>query len=92
MPKIVQIIPCTGWFYAADSLDPSSSGVFEPVAAWALREDGTVVGLLNDGRDSNMVGGAFLTPPVAQDKGDPIGEYLHESQLDERQMIWAGLK
>lgn len=91
MPKIVQITPCTGWFYAADINHPSSSGVFEPVAAWALLDDGSVVGLLNDGRDSSQVGGAFLAPPIPQD-GDPFGEYLHESQLDEQQMIWARLK
>ncbi|WP_139207441.1 hypothetical protein [Phytopseudomonas flavescens] len=91
MPKIVQITPCTGWFYVADTSDPRSCGVFEPVAAWALLDDGSVVGLMNDGRDSNQVGGAFLTPPVAQDEGDPLGDYLHESQLDELQLIAARL-
>ena len=92
MSKIVQITPCTGWFYVADSSDPRSGGVFEPVAAWALREDGSVVGLINDGRDSNQIGGAYLVPATAQDACDPIGEYLHESQLDDLQEIAAGLK
>jgi hypothetical protein len=91
MPKIVQITPCSGWFYVADSNHPSCSGVFEPVAAWALLDDGSVVGLLNDGHDSNQVGGAFLKPPESED-GDPLGDYLHESQLDDFQRIAARLK
>lgn len=85
MPNIVQITPCNDWFYYADCND---SHVFEPVAAWALLSDGSVVGLINDFLEASATGGAKLVPASAN--GELIGEYLHANQLNDMQKGWVG--
>lgn len=71
---ITQITPATDWFYEIDS------NQVIPVAAWALYDDGEVVGLVSDGETTSNTGHRRLSRP----KGGS-GEYIHLLQLNTAQ-------
>jgi hypothetical protein len=66
-PKIVQIASCSGWSYRFRNLHEDL--VTQDIAAWALLEDGSVVGLV-----ANPFGGAsdatvprLVTAPIGKE-------------------------
>jgi hypothetical protein len=67
---ITQITTASDWFYEIDS------DHVIPVAAWALHDDGEVVGLVSDGETTSKTGHRRLSRPKAG-----TGEYIHILQL-----------
>lgn len=79
LKKIIQISPCTDWFFVAD---PESGGeIAEPVAAWGLLTNGTVIGLINDFNSPSGGTAPQLVPAISQDENDYPGDFVHRSQL-----------
>lgn len=86
--QILQITPCEDWFFVCS---PSDGGeVVERVAAWALRADGTVVGLVNNFRNQAPGSTAELVPASANDDDEP-GQYTHLNDLTIGERVTAGL-
>ena len=71
-----QIIPATDWYFRHDNVSgvAGKSTVYQ-LAAWALKENGEVVGLVTV-RDDNGRPKLVTPPPVP-------GDYLHKEQLTE---------
>ncbi len=69
-----QIIPATDWYFRHDNVSgvAGKSTVYQ-LAAWALKENGEVVGLVTV-RDDNGRPKLVTPPPVP-------GDYLHKEQL-----------
>jgi hypothetical protein len=68
--KISQITPCSGWNYIHKDSDTGKLYI-HPVAAWALLENGEVVGLVSGNtKDSSTPGkvASLVQPP-------PVGGY-----------------
>lgn len=80
--KYVTIIPATDWFFVHENLHPTNFAKFTAnrLAAFALCEDGTVVGLLPVVALPNAltVNAKLIEPPPIK------GEYLHLSQIQLR--------
>lgn len=77
-----QIIPCDGWFYAGDS--EGVGDVLIRVAAWALTDEGRVIGLI-PGRDDPK---DRLGTPVLEEPSDFPGTYIYYDNLTlEQQLI-----
>ncbi len=85
MSTIVQITPCTDWFYLIQDQHTSEWKV-RPIAAWGLTSAGEVLGMLPvDGiRDSASPEYPHLKP--APNSG---GRFVHISMLSERQLTAA---
>lgn len=77
--KTQQIIPCSGWCYTTGDSTNGKLHVWD-VAAWALMDDGKVVGLIPASDATNERNIACLTPPP------PIGGtyFLKHSEDDPR--------
>lgn len=70
MGSTKQISPCSDWFYVG----PADDIIFE-VAAWALHDNGEVVGLISAGATNDNNIARLVTPP-------PVGgTYVHLSAL-----------
>jgi hypothetical protein len=72
------IIPSTDWFFVQKEL-PSGPNVMR-VAAWALTEEGEVIGLLGPIAPWQKDPHARLVPPPPVE-----GTYLHLSQLTDKE-------
>ncbi|WP_039061721.1 MULTISPECIES: hypothetical protein [Enterobacteriaceae] len=77
-----QIIPATDWYFRHDNVSgvAGKSTVYQ-LAAWALKENGEVVGLVTV-RDDNGHPKLVTPPPVPSD-------YLHKEQLTDDEKEWA---
>ncbi|ELU3374160.1 methionyl-tRNA formyltransferase [Escherichia coli] len=77
-----QIIPATDWYFRHDNVSgvAGKSTVYQ-LAAWALKENGEVVGLVTV-RDDNGRPKLVTPPPVP-------GDYLHNEQLTDDEKEWA---
>lgn len=77
-----QIIPATDWYFRHDNVSgvAGKSTVYQ-LAAWALKENGEVVGLVTV-RDDNGRPKLVTPPPVS-------GDYLHKEQLTDDEKEWA---
>ncbi|EBS0579461.1 methionyl-tRNA formyltransferase [Salmonella enterica subsp. enterica serovar Enteritidis] len=77
-----QIIPATDWYFRHDNVSgvAGKSTVYQ-LAAWALKENGEVVGLVTV-RDDNGRPELVTPPPVP-------GDYLHKEQLTDDEKEWA---
>ncbi|EBW9252706.1 TPA: methionyl-tRNA formyltransferase [Salmonella enterica subsp. enterica serovar Enteritidis] len=77
-----QIIPATDWYFRHDNVSgvAGKSTVYQ-LAAWALKENGEVVGLVTV-RDDNGRPKLVTPPPV-------LGDYLHKEQLTDDEKEWA---
>lgn len=75
-----QIIPCDGWFFVGDS--EGVGDVLIRIAAWALTEEGKVIGLV-PGRDT---GGSFGAPVLEEAAHFP-GTYIHYDNLTMNQQL-----
>jgi hypothetical protein len=84
MRKIVQITPCVDWFYVGNS--EGVGDVVCRVAAWALYEDGVVLGLVSE----NVEVSASEAPQLNIPPEYP-GEYLHVTQLTKWQRNSIGI-
>jgi len=86
MSKIIQITPCTDWYYAYIDKDDGDWFV-SPIAAWALTDTGEVLGLLpasyagDPAKDKN--------PHLVPVPNAVVGHFVHESKLSERQKTAA---
>ncbi|WPN56700.1 hypothetical protein [Pseudomonas sp. P9_31] len=83
---IVQIIPCNDWYYVGFPDDDSS--ILEPIAAWALRSDGTVIGLINEYKQHE---GEHTVQLVPASPSQEVGAYAHVTQLNNAQLADLGL-
>lgn len=83
--KIVQLIPCTGWYYVVTNnrVNPYA----HPVAAWALLENGEVVGMIPKGAEKP----GYPSLVAAIDKGAG-GIYVQEENLSDTDRILAKVK
>jgi hypothetical protein len=63
-PKIAQIAPCNGWIFRHRGVD--NRDVNHPVAAWALLDNGDVIGLIpaSDATTANNEARLVAPPPV----------------------------
>lgn len=70
-----QIIPATDWYFRHDNVpgEHGESTVYQ-LAAWALKENGDIVGLVTV-RDIDTGHPKLVTPPPVP------GDYLHKEQL-----------
>ncbi|HDV8014480.1 TPA: methionyl-tRNA formyltransferase [Escherichia coli] len=77
-----QIIPATDWYFRHENVSgvAGKSTVYQ-LAAWALKENGEVVGLVTV-RDDNGRPKLVTPPPV-------LGDYLHKEQLTDDEKEWA---
>lgn len=80
--KYVTIIPATDWFFVHENSQATTFAKFSAhrLAAFALAEDGTVVGLLPAVGlpNANTTNSKIIEPPMIK------GEYLHISQVERR--------
>lgn len=85
MSEIIQLTPCTDWFYLEWDQHTSEWSV-RPVAAWGLTNEGDALGMLPiDGiRDSARPEYPHLKP--APDSG---GKFVHISMLSAKQLTAA---
>lgn len=80
-PKIQNLSPCDGWFYVAH--DDGKDIIFR-VAAWAVRDDGQVVGMISaSGAVTDEKIPRLVTPPSIG------GMYLHRDSLSDSQLKQA---
>ena len=81
--KILSLTPCTDWFYIGEDASTGKLVIFR-VAAWALRSDGDVVGMIAAATARTVENEARLvTPP-------PIGgSYYHRDSLTADQIKQA---
>ncbi|UUZ66565.1 hypothetical protein LP417_34000 (plasmid) [Polaromonas sp. P1-6] len=80
--KYITIIPAVDWFFVHENEHQATFARYTAhhLAAWALMEDGTVVGLLPVvGLPRSPATNAKLIEPPSMK-----GEYLHASQLQAR--------
>ncbi|HBD4972981.1 TPA: methionyl-tRNA formyltransferase [Escherichia coli] len=77
-----QIIPATDWYFRHDNVSgvAGKSTVYQ-LAAWALKENGEVVGLVTVRDDNGRP--KLVTPPAVP------GDYLHKEQLTDDEKEWA---
>lgn len=74
----VSICPAVDWYYVFDS--PATEGpTVIPIAAWAARHGGGVVGLIGATWDVDRAPQLVELPVVH-------GQYLHRSQLSEEEL------
>ncbi|NBF12844.1 hypothetical protein [Pseudomonas sp. Fl4BN1] len=85
MTKIVQIIPCSDWYLVGEKNDVVH-GIVEPLAAWALLEDGTIIGLIVD-HETNQVANRLT---LASNIKEPT-HYAHINELSAANRALAGL-
>ncbi|HVI88136.1 MAG TPA: hypothetical protein VM659_07535 [Dongiaceae bacterium] len=81
-----QIIPAHDWFFVHSDVREGNPPAVWHLAAWGLRENGQVEGLVGaGGRDAGAGVTAKLTPipPVP-------GQYLHRDQLNEAERAQLG--
>lgn len=78
-----QIIPATDWYFRHDNVPgvAGKSTVYQ-LAAWALKENGDIVGLVTV-RDPKSGQPKLVTPPPV------VGDYLHKEQLTDEEMVAA---
>ena len=77
-----QIIPATDWYFRHDNVSGvTGKSTLYQLAAWALKENGEVVGLVTV-RDDNGRPKLVTPPPVP-------GDYLHKEQLTDDEKEWA---
>ena len=78
-----QIIPATDWYFMHDNVpgEHGESTVYQ-LAAWALKENGDIVGLVTV-RDIDTGHPKLVTPPPVP------GDYLHKEQLTDDEKTWA---
>jgi len=78
-----QIIPATDWYFRHDNVpgDKVKATLYQ-LAAWALKEDGDIVGLVTI-RDMGTGHPKLITPPPVP------GDYLHKDQLSDDEKEWA---
>jgi hypothetical protein len=80
--KYLTIIPATDWFFVHENSQPASHAKFTAhrLAAFALSEDGTVVGLLPAAGlpNATTTNAKTMEPPGIK------GEYLHLGQVERR--------
>ncbi|VXD06837.1 Methionyl-tRNA formyltransferase [Enterobacterales bacterium 8AC] len=74
-----QIIPATDWYFRHFTEQKDYPIVVYPLAAWALNEEGKVVGLVAV-YDPAEVKAKLVTPPPLK------GNYLHRDQLTEEEL------
>lgn len=81
-----QISPATDWYFKHDNSqnDKRPSTVYQ-IAAWAITEDGEVVGLVPV-RDPETKRAKLVTPPPLP------GDYLHKEQLTEDEIEYAKIR
>lgn len=72
------ICPANDWFYVFDSPEPGVPTVV-PIAAWAARQGGGVVGLMGPTWD------LARTPQLVELPG-VRGQYVHRSQLSQEEL------
>lgn len=80
-PKTIQIIPASDWFFIHEG---QTKPVVHIVAVWALKEDGTTVGLIG----GVPTGPGSISPsPVSRLVGVPpvIGTYKHLLDLTQEE-------
>ncbi len=78
-----QIIPATDWYFRHDNGPGEKVGAtLYQLAAWALKEDGEIVGLVTVRGIENGHPKLVTPPPVA-------GDYLHKEQLTDEEKEWA---
>lgn len=78
-----QIIPATDWYFRHDNVPgEKAEATLYQLAAWALKEDGEVVGLVTV-RDIDNGRPKLVTPPPV------TGDYLHKDQLSDDEKEWA---
>lgn len=83
--KIVQLIPCTGWYYLVTQGVVNSYA--RPVAAWALLDNGEVVGMIPTG--AGTPGYPSLVPATDINAG---GIYVQEDNLSDNDRQLAKVK
>jgi hypothetical protein len=82
---IKNIVPCDGWYFTAPAPSEHESPIVFKVAAWALYENGDVVGLVNaSGATTRENVGRLVAPPPIK------GSYRSEDQLNTEQRTAAG--
>ncbi|WP_394745546.1 methionyl-tRNA formyltransferase [Shigella flexneri] len=76
-----QIIPAIDWYFRHDNVSGvTGKSTLYQLAAWALKENGEVVGLVTV-RDDNGRSKLVTPPPVP-------GDYLHKEQLTDDEKEW----
>ncbi|EBD0388393.1 methionyl-tRNA formyltransferase [Salmonella enterica] len=77
-----QIIPATDWYFRHDNVSGvAGKSTLYQLAAWALKENGEVVGLVTVRDDNGRP--KLVTPPTVP------GDYLHKEQLTDDEKEWA---
>lgn len=85
MSRIIQLTPCSGWFYLEQNQHTSEWSV-TPIAAWGLTDRGGPVGMLPvDG----ILRTARVDYPHLQPAPDKGGKIVHVSQLSIEQLAIA---
>ncbi len=81
-----QIMPSTDWYFRHDNVEGSltKSTVYQ-LAAWALTNDGEIVGLVTV-REPKTGRPMLVTPPPV------VGDYLHKEQLNDDELLAAKRK
>lgn len=80
---IIQIVPVTDWFFVGPTHDDKGKIVY-PLAAWALHDDGMVVGMISVPHASLSATESPSTPASVQCRlvgAPPIGMYKHLQEL-----------
>lgn len=82
----VQISPATDWYFRHDNTphDERPCTVYQ-IAAWALTEEGKIVGLVSV-RDPDTQRAKLVTPPPLP------GDYLHREQLSADEIEYAKIR
>lgn len=77
-----QIIPATDWYFCHATDLKNQPVVVYQLAAWALKDDGSITGLVTiyDPKEGRA---KLVTPPPVK------GSYLHKEQLTEEEIIAA---
>lgn len=81
--EVKQLIPCTDWFYVADS--NGQGDVITRLAAWAVTESNGVVGLIADEVEHGI-------PELVAPPSDFPATYKHLRELTELQHLFVGEK
>ncbi|MBU2816620.1 hypothetical protein HF282_03825 [Acidithiobacillus ferrooxidans] len=88
---IKQIVSANDWFFVGPTHDDKGKIVF-PLAAWALHEDGAVVGMISVPHASLATTEKASTPASVQCRlvgAPPIGMYKHLNELTESDLAAA---